>query len=168
VIHVRLRTLVCAALLLPLLAACDAASSATTPTSTHSRPTPLPTPGNGATRTPKPLPTAIPARFAHEAADPDPNVDYGLVVQYTPTGFHPQDLVVPCCMPVVFENLSEQPMAIRFVAFTVESGSIAPGDVYLFAPTNALSYAYELESQTSVTGVLSVTPTVEPTVYRAR
>ena len=88
-----------------------------------------------------------------EATKPDPVYDYGVVVQITLSGFQPATLITPCCEPVIWENLTNIPQTVTFVAFLVNSGPIAPGASWVYTPKTAVSIAYHA-ADPSIHGVV--------------
>jgi hypothetical protein len=102
-----------------------------------------------------------PATAPREAASPDPNFDYGFVVQITPKGFHPQWLVSGCCKPVTWRNLTGDTVSVVFDHQLVDSGPIAPGGTFVFTPHNVQSIAYHAGTNPSMIGVLQVNQTFE-------
>jgi hypothetical protein len=111
-------------------------------------------------------PTAVaspdgPRAAPREAVSPDPNFDYGFVVQITPGGFHPQWLVSACCLPVTWKNLTDSTASVVFDHQLVNSGPIPPGGTFVFTPHNVQSIAYHSANDTSTIGVLQVNQTFE-------
>lgn len=111
------------------------------------------TPSTGPATSPTPPFTAAEAR---EAASPDPNFDYGFVVQLTPDGFHPRWLVAVCCRPILWKNTTSAAVTVVFDHLGVSSGPIAPGGTWAFTPNNVQSITYRSEADASVHGVLQV------------
>ena len=151
--------LVVLAVLLLSLNACAASSPASSP-STAASPTGSSAAGLQAV-TAGPLPSVVPSLFAHEATHPDPAFDMGYVVQITTAGFHPNQLVVPFGQPVIFENLTNQPNQIEFIALKVKVGPVPPGGSALYSPLHPVTLAYQSLSYPSMSGSLLVTPTSE-------
>jgi hypothetical protein len=115
-----------------------------------------PVPRTGASASPE-----EPRDAPREAASPDPNFDYGFVVQITPSGFHPQWLVSGCCKPVTWRNLTGSPASVVFDHQLVDSGPIPPGGTFVFTPHNVQSIAYHSATSPSMIGVLQVNQTFE-------
>jgi hypothetical protein len=100
--------------------------------------------------------------MTREAKSPDPAFDFGVVVQITPKGFHPQTLVSPCCSPVIWVNLTDRPQTIAFLTLLPPtSSSIPSGGSFLLTPHNAGSFAYHEAGSPTLTGVVQVTSTNE-------
>lgn len=144
------------AVAIALLVAVTACGSSATPSARNTARAAT-APAHVSAVTPGPLPSALPATFNREAANPDPHYDFGLVVQITPDGFHPAELVAPCCMPVMWQNLTSVSQAIWFDAFAFGSGPIASGTAYTYTPKSALSLFYHSAADGSRTGVVDVT-----------
>jgi hypothetical protein len=102
-----------------------------------------------------------PAAALREAANPDPNFDFGFVVQITPKGFHPQWLVSACCKAVTWKNLTGETVSVLFDHQLVDSGPIAPGATFVFTPHNVQSIAYHAGNNAAMIGVLQVNQTFE-------
>jgi hypothetical protein len=96
-----------------------------------------------------------------EAVSPDPNFDYGFVVQITDRGFHPQWLVSACCKAVTWKNLTGSPASVVFDHQLVNSGPIPPGGTFVFTPHNVQSIAYHSAGDPAMIGVLQVNQTFE-------
>lgn len=91
-----------------------------------------------------------------EAISPDPYFDFGFMVQITPQGFHPQQLVSPCCQAITWRNLTSAPIAIVFDALQVDSGPIPPGGTFVFTPKNVESIAYHARDNPAMAGAVQV------------
>ncbi len=102
-----------------------------------------------------------PSEVAREAANPDPNFDYGFVVQITPQGFRPAWLVAACCQPITWKNMSGTTASVVFDVQNVSSGPIPPGGTWVFTPPNAESLLYHAGNDASTTGNVQVNQTVE-------
>lgn len=140
------------------LAACG--SGATHPAPATPRAVPV---RASATVTPGPLPTQLPDAFIREASHPDPNFDFGVVIQITLSGFQPAEMVAPCCQQrIVWQNLTNAPQSIEMDAFDVNSGPIAPGASYMYQPRTAVSLAYHSVANPNQTGLVDLTSTQEP------
>lgn len=141
-------------LVLPACSATNGAGKASPAATTHSatlpptgaRPSGAPEEGRAAPR---------------EAVSPDPNFDYGFVVQITDKGFHPQWLVSACCKAVTWKNLTGGPASVVFDHQLVNSGPIPPGGTFVFTPHNVQSIAYHSAGDPSMIGVLQVNQTFE-------
>lgn len=149
-----------AALALAVLTLAACGSAATRPAPATSRAVQV---RASAAVTPGPLPTLLPDAFTREASHPDANFDFGLVIQITLSGFHPAEMVAPCCQQrIVWQNLTNAPQSIEMDAFDVNSGPIAPGASYMYQPRTAVSLAYHSVGSPSQTGLVDLTPTQEP------
>lgn len=111
---------------------------------------------NAATAEPDPTGPLPPRDAPREAASPDPNFDFGYVVQITARGFHPQWLVSGCCRAVTWKNLTGAPVSVVFDHQLVDSGPIPPGGSFTFTPHNVQSIAYHAGGNPSMIGVLQV------------
>ena len=100
--------------------------------------------------------TYQPADAPREAASPDPNFDYGFVVQITADGFHPRQLVSGCCKPVTWQNLTSKTESVVFDHQFVNSGPIAPGGSFVYTPQHPVSITYHSALDPSLTGALQV------------
>lgn len=104
----------------------------------------------------------LPPRLApREAASPDPNFDYGFVVQITPAGFHPAWLLSGCCLPVTWRNLTDHAVSVVFDHKPISSGLIPPGGTFVFTPQHIESIAYHSGTDPAMTGVVQVNQTFE-------
>lgn len=110
-------------------------------------------------------PAAIPpepdCETRREAVDPDPAFDYGFVVQITPTGFHPQQLVAACCAPIVWINLTNRPLSVVFDVEQGNSGLIPPGGQWRWTPPNTEAVAYHCGTLPAMSGGVQVNQTSE-------
>jgi hypothetical protein len=113
--------------------------------------------GNPAT---SPTPPFTPSE-AREAANPDPNFDYGFTVQVTGDGFHPRWLVAICCRPIIWKNTTDATVTVVFDHLGVTSGPIAPGTIWLFTPKNVQSISYHSGADASIHAVLQVNQPIE-------
>jgi hypothetical protein len=149
-------------LVLPACSSAKGADSATKPSASSTAPASAPAASGGpATGGPRLSTPGSPLDAPREAVNPDPNFDYGYVVQITPAGFHPQWLVSGCCKAVTWKNLTDSPTSVVFDHQLVDSGPIAPGGSFVFTPHNVQSIAYHSGTNSSMVGVLQVNQTFE-------
>jgi hypothetical protein len=96
-----------------------------------------------------------------EALSPDPNFDYGFVVQITSAGFHPAWLVAACCTAITWKNLTDRTVEIVFTVLQITSGPIAPGGSWAYTPRNDESIAYQTHGGSAMQGVVQINQTSE-------
>jgi hypothetical protein len=119
--------------------------------------------GSTAPATPSPASKSPAASgLAREAANPDPNFDYGFTVQVTAGGVRPHWLVAACCQPITWKNLTTAPVSVVFDHLAINSGPVPPGGTFVFTPKNVESIAYHLAETPAVTGVVQVNTPLEP------
>lgn len=143
--------------MLLVLSACADTATGTTSSSVAGTGTPSATATNSGIATISGgVTTYVPADAPGEAASPDPNYDYGFVVQITPNGFHPHWLVSGCCRAVTWKNLTSKPESVAFDHQQVDSGPIAPGGAFTWTPAHPESITYHSGLDPSLTGALQV------------
>lgn len=121
--------------------------------------------GTAGVQTPPALqsPAPVTTHPAQEAINPDPAFDWGYTVQITNTGFHPHQLVAPCCHPVTWKNLTVHNWIVDFDYIGMKSDPIPPGGTWVWAPKGPQSVAFHLEGVTGVpvTGSVLVQQTAQ-------
>lgn len=105
--------------------------------------------------------TYAPRDAPREAASPDPNFDYGFVVQITADGFHPRWLLSGCCRAVTWKNLTNRMESVVFDHQLVDSGPIPPGGRFVYAPQHPVSVTYHSGLDPSLTATLQVQPEIQ-------
>ena len=127
------------------------------------------TPSPSATTAPSRTPAAtlvpngsfVPDPALREAQSPDPSYDYGYVVQVTPQGFHPAELLSGCCLPVTWRNLTSETVSIVFDHQYVSSPPIPPGGTWAWTPPHIESITYHAGSGLNAGGVVQVQQTTD-------
>jgi len=93
-------------------------------------------------------PAPVTTHPAVEAVNPDPNFDWGYTVQLTNLGFHPRQLVAPCCQVVTWKNMTPHAAVIVFDHLHFKSPAIPPGGTWQYLPKGPQSISFYLDGVT--------------------
>lgn len=91
-----------------------------------------------------------------ESATAAPSFDTGHTVHITAAGIQPQALASLCCDPVVFKNETGASVSVVFNVSKINSGPIAPGASWKWAPPNPESVIYHLGTDPKQSGQIQV------------
>ncbi|HEY1421094.1 MAG TPA: hypothetical protein VGG90_10340 [Candidatus Dormibacteraeota bacterium] len=100
---------------------------------------------------------------AQEAVHPDPNFDWGYTVQITDVGFHPKQLLAPCCQTVTWKNMTHEAVVVVFDHLHFQTDPIPAGGSFSYLPKGPQAISYYLNG-TSATAPVAGSVIVQQTI----